>query len=352
LTPGTERALGSRGTRAGPLGVELTADGPALSYAPPRRPDTPHAVLVEPALVGVCRSDLKEIGGRRPGPSQFGHELVGVVTRSSTSRLPEGSRVCLDPNVPLSRGTGFAREMWAGGDAEALSRALPLAPDGLADRRLVFAEPLACAAHCLTMTRLHRGVTSLSGVRLCVLGAGTAGVLIARLAETAGADALVTNRDSARLDFLSARRMLPGGGGALLTEAPQAVYDIVVVATSFVLPDLLERALELVGAGGLVMLYGGTASGDRLRGLDCDLDGVRRSERAETVRWRGEPVRIGGSYGTTGADFGAALSALAETPDGLGVERLINGEVTLPELPATLRRMSGSRWYGKVLARP
>jgi threonine dehydrogenase-like Zn-dependent dehydrogenase len=332
--------------------VELTPAGPRLSHAPPRRPDTPHAVLVEPALVGICRSDLKEVGGRRPGPSQFGHEVVGVVAVSSTPRLPAGARVCLDPNVPLDRGTGFARRMWAGGEPDSLVRALPRAPDGVGERRLVFAEPLACAGHCLTMTRRHLRVMSLRDARVCVLGAGMAGVLIARLADAAGARVLVANRDADRLEFLTARNALPGIAGARLTETSDESHDIVVVATSFVLPELLERALSLVRRHGLVMLYGGTAPGDRLPGLACDLDGVRRSERAQAAEWRGKPVLIGGSYGTTPGDFTDALRTLAETRDGLGVERLITAEVSLPELPATLRRLTEERWFGKVLTRP
>ncbi|GAA4640493.1 zinc-dependent alcohol dehydrogenase family protein [Actinoallomurus vinaceus] len=337
---------------AEPLSVELTGAGPRLSRARPRRPDTPDAVLVEPALVGICRSDLKEIAGMRPGPSQFGHELVGVVARSSTSRLPVGARVCLDPNVPALRGTGFARWMWAGGDGDLLARALPLAPAGVGDRRLVFAEPLACAAHCLTMIRRHLGGSDLRGATMCVLGAGTAGVLIARLAEAAGVRVLITNRDADRLTFLAERRVLPRTGGAPLGETSSDAHDIVVIATSYVRPEVLEHALRLAHRHGLVMLYGGTAAGDRLPGLGCDLDRVRRGELVQTTEWRGKPVRIGGSYGTTPGDFQHALRTLSDSPDGLGVERLITAEVSLPELPAVLRTLVEERRFGKVLARP
>ncbi|MGH3375297.1 MAG: hypothetical protein ACRDP6_11205, partial [Actinoallomurus sp.] len=225
-------------------------------------------------------------------------------------------------------------------------------PEGVTERRLVFAEPLACAAHCLTMTRRHLGAGDLRGVRICVVGAGMAGVLIARLAEAAGARVLIVNRDAGRLDFLTARRMLPAAGGALLSSARSAAYDVAVVATSFVLPEILDRTLALVRPGGIVMLYGGTAAGDRLPGLACDLDRVRRSELVEAAEWRGAPVRVGGSYGTTGEDFQHALDTLSGTPDGLGVERLITEEVTLPELPETLRRLGEGRWFGKVLIRP
>jgi threonine dehydrogenase-like Zn-dependent dehydrogenase len=229
---------------------------------------------------------------------------------------------------------------------------LPLAPAGIGERRLVFAEPLACAAHCLTMTRRHLGCGDLRGATVCVLGAGMAGVLIARLAEAAGARVLIVNRDADRLDFLAARRVLPGIGGARLSETSDDAHDIVVVATSFVLPELLERALGLVHRRGLVMLYGGTAAGDRLPGLSCDLDGVRRAELVHAARWRSKPVLVGGSYGTTTGDFQHALRALSAAPDGLGVERLITAEVSLPELPATLRRLAEERQLGKVLMRP
>ncbi|MFB9838791.1 hypothetical protein, partial [Actinoallomurus acaciae] len=155
-----------------------------------------------------------------------------------------------------------------------------------------------------------------------------------------------------RLDFLAERAALPSGGGAPLSEAPGGMYDVAVVATSFVLPELLERALASVRRGGLVMLYGRTAAGDRLPGLACDLDRVRRSELAEPVTWRGRPALVGGSYGTTREDFDHALRTLSGTPDGLGVERLVTAEVSLPELPATLRRLSEERSFGKVLMRP
>jgi hypothetical protein len=63
-------------------------------------------------------------------------------------------------------------------------------------------------------------------------------------------------------------------------------------------------------------------------------------------------VLVGGSYGTTSEDFAYALHALADTPGGLGVERLITTEVSLPDLPATLRRLVTERRLGKVLMRP
>jgi threonine dehydrogenase-like Zn-dependent dehydrogenase len=330
------------------LSVELAAAGPVLSHEPVTAPpEGAHAVLVRTELMGVCRSDLKEMSGVRGGPSQFGHELVGRVVRSSTGRLPVGERVCLDPNVPVRRGTGFARWMWVTGDEDDVAAALPVAPAGASARRLVFAEPAACAAHCLTMAARHRG-EDVRGRAVCVLGAGTAGVLIAGLAAGGGAVVSLHNREADRLGFLRERGVLPD---AVDRPAPDDTQDVVVVATSFVFADVLERALRLVRPGGLVMLYGGTKAGDRLDGLDCDLDAVRRGERSATARWHGKSVVLGGSYGTSTADFRLALTTLANghRPD---VERLVTGVVDLADLPGALRSIAATRQLGKVLVRP
>ncbi|WP_199443156.1 alcohol dehydrogenase catalytic domain-containing protein [Umezawaea beigongshangensis] len=330
------------------LSVELTATGPVLSHEPVAAPPGgPHAVLVRTELMGVCRSDLKELSGVRGGPSQFGHELVGRVVRSTTGRLPVGERVCLDPNVPVRRGTGFARWMWVTGAEDDVATALPVAPSGGSAQRLVFAEPAACAAHCLTMAVRHRG-EEVRGRAVCVLGAGTAGVLIAGLAAAGGAVVSLRNREADRLDFLRERGVLRD---EVDRPAPDGSQDVVVVATSFVFPDVLERALRLVRPGGLVMLYGGTRAGDRLDGLDCDLDAVRRGERSATALWHGQPVVVGGSYGTSTADFRLALTTLANGR-GPGVERLVTGVVDLAELPGVLRSITTTRQLGKVLVRP
>ncbi|WNV90059.1 alcohol dehydrogenase catalytic domain-containing protein [Umezawaea sp. Da 62-37] len=321
------------------LAVALTGAGPRLTREPLVRDGSP-GVLVRTELMGVCRSDLKEIARVRGGPSQFGHELVGVV---EDGVLPVGTRVCLDPNAPVRRGSGFARELWVSGAQEDLVRALPVAPDGVSARTLVFAEPAACAAHCVAMAERHLGGPP---GRVTVLGAGVAGVLIAGLAELAGADVALRNRGRDRLDFLVERGVLPAAVGR---EVPPDSQDVVVVATSFVFPDLLRDALGLVRPGGVVMLYGGTKAGDRLPELDCDLDTVRRRESAWLAGWHGKPVVVGGSYGTGPADFPRAMAALA---GGLVVEPLVTGEVPLTGLPAELERLTTDRVLGKVLVTP
>ncbi|MEU3855368.1 medium chain dehydrogenase/reductase family protein [Streptomyces sp. NPDC029554] len=291
-------------------------------------------MLVDVELAALCRSDLKEVAGTRHGPSQFGHELVGTVRESTTSVLAEGTRVVLDPNVVVERGTGFADRMWAAGPADRLRHALQPVPHGPAARRLVFAEPIACAQHCLSA--IERQVGGLRGAQVVVLGAGTAGLFIAALADRAGARVSVCNRSRARVDAAREAGLLdvptllfgePAAGGA----------DVVVVATSFVTPTVLDEALRLVAPGGLVLLYGGTAPGDRHPGLDCDLDHVRRTETVAACVWQGRSLRVAGSYGTSPEDFTSAIGALTDVTSPLRAEKLVAAEVDLPGLLGLLR---------------
>ncbi|GAB1339899.1 hypothetical protein ACE1SV_64890 [Streptomyces sp. E-15] len=328
--------------------LTLEESGPRLLASAPSRPVGESSVLVDIELAGLCRSDLKEVAGVRHGPSQFGHEIVARIDTSTVPGLAEGTRVVLDPNVPVERGTGFAERMWAAGRPELLRRAFHAVPDGLPAERLVFAEPLACAAHCLSVTDRRAG--GLAGARVTVLGAGTAGLLIASLAHRAGAVVTLGNRGRERVAEVRRTGVLdaPVLPFDLL---PDRSADIVVAATSFLLPAVLEVALRVLAPDGLLVLYGGTAPGDRHPGLDCDLDTVRRSESVRTCSLKGRPVRLAGSYGTTEADFEAAVAALADRAAPLAAEAAVRAEVDLPGLLAIL---SGSVTppQGKVLVRP
>jgi cyclitol reductase len=331
--------------------VVLGADGPQLELTPPQRPPGEHSVRVCIELAGLCRSDLKEIAGDRHGVSQFGHEVVGMVEESTLAALPPGRRASLDSNVPVTRGTGFATTMWAAGSADRLTAALPVVPHGIDARRLVFTEPVACVRHCLSAVTRHLG-RELAVLRLAVLDAGTAGVLIAGLAHATGSRVAIGNRSADRTSFLRERRIVDAPIGPL-AELPSASVDVAVVATSFVPPEVLREALRVILPGGLVLLYGGTAPSDALAGLDCDLDTVRRTEIAVTADWHGKAVRVGGSYGTAPEDFGVAVRTLTDLDSSvLPVERMITREVRLADLPQVLREQVTGRPLGKTLVWP
>ncbi|MEU0844704.1 medium chain dehydrogenase/reductase family protein [Streptomyces sp. NPDC005962] len=328
--------------------VTLEEGEPRLRRSPPPCPREDPGVLVNIELAGLCRSDLKEVAGIRHGPSQFGHELVGTICESTVPALAEGTRVVLDPNVVVNRGTGFADHMWAAGPAELLRHALQPVPHGPAARRLVFAEPIACAQHCLGA--IKRQVGGLQGAQVAVVGAGTAGLLIAALAERAGARTSVHNRSRARMDAARKADLLDVPW-MLFGEPTGGRADVVVIATSFVLPAVLDEALRLVAPGGLLLLYGGTAPGDRHRGLECDLDQVRRTGTIAACTWQGHSLRVAGSYGTDPQDFAAAIGDLTDVVAPLRAEALVAAEVDLPGLLGLLRTPD-ALGPGKIVVHP
>lgn len=329
--------------------VELGPHGPLLvrrSVSPPA-----DGVVVAPELVGVCRSDLKELAGRRAVRSDFGHELVGeIVAAGPRSGRTVGERVCLDPHPRVERGSGFAEAVVLRGRRDALADALVPIDDDAPAERMIFVEPLACAVHCVGILRRRLGAP-LSETRVGVVGAGIAGTLIAKTLEREAASLVLLNRGRERLRFLEARGLLDGRGLQPLDEAPSSLLDAVVVATTFAEPAILRRAVELVRPGGLVVVYAGTAPGDRWPGTTVDVDRLRRSQAIAKLPSREGSVTIAGSYGAESRDFSTAKRLLgSEQPPAL--ERLVVDVVPLEELPERLSALAAESPPGKVAVRP
>ncbi|HMA47762.1 MAG TPA: hypothetical protein VKP11_11290, partial [Frankiaceae bacterium] len=304
-----------------------------------------------------CQSDLKEMAGLREGPSQLGHEIVGVVAGSRpVGLLPSGQLVCLDPNVPLEhRGCGFAEVVPLVGTPVAVRAALRPAPPDLPRRRLVFAEPLACAGHCVDRAADTRSGGGLGGAQVAVVGAGIQGVLVALCALDRGARVDLYNRSPDRLGFLAAGGVASTVGLRPLA-AVRARYDVVVATTRFAYPGMLRWGLRATADGGLLVVFGGTSPAVPGRLVDLrphlDLDRLRRREEVAEARWEGRRVTVAGSYGTSARDFDVAFARLGRAPFGR-LERLIVAEVDLGALPATLRTQlgPGARPLGKTVVR-
>jgi threonine dehydrogenase-like Zn-dependent dehydrogenase len=164
---------------------------------------------VEPALSGICGSDLGLLTGRSSPylgpltsmPFVMGHEVVGR-TVDELPGLPRGSRVVIDPvlrcaarGLPpcpaclaghtgrcdgittgrLAAGlqTGFCADTGGGWSRRMLAHASQLhpVPDSLPDEVAVLVEPLACAVHTARRVPINPGASVL------VIGAGTVGLL-------------------------------------------------------------------------------------------------------------------------------------------------------------------------------
>ncbi len=333
--------------------VALTPGGPVIRQGLDWSPRHRDGVMVRPLVTGICRSDYKEVARQRQGASQFGHEVVGeIVARWGAPPFEVGERVCLDPNRPLNRGTAFADLMPADGPEKALTEALHRVPQAVPLERAVFAEPLACAVHCVDrVARQFGGV--LAGRHVIVVGAGIAGTLIALAARASGATVGLRNASPDKLELIRETGLLPAEALGR-NESPRTPPDAIVLATAFIETRWLRWALDSVASGGAIVLYGGTEEKDRFveTGILLELDPLRRYEGAAAVRWREKFLTVAGSYGTEPSCFTRGLRWLAADDVHWALERLVRRRIGLTELPGELSTEGQKPQPGKVLVIP
>ncbi len=182
---------------------------------PPLRPAAGQALLAVD-YVGICGTDLAIFAGKHPraqAPLIMGHELEGRILElppSAPSGLYLGQRVTVYPL--LSCGQCYACRMGQqhvcqrlrllgidadGGFAETMLApvsALHPLPDQLPAPLGALVEPLAVAVHAVRLSRMRVGDNVL------ITGAGPIGVLLALVAQAAGAGrVLLTEITSQRL---------------------------------------------------------------------------------------------------------------------------------------------------------
>lgn len=171
-------------------------------------------VLVAPAFVGLCGTDLHIVEGLHPRatfPLVLGHEVVGILASGPSA----GAAVVVDPTIScgtcaacriglahvcehlrllgIDRDGGLAERMTA--DA---ARLHPV-PDGLALEAAALAEPLAVAVHAVRRSGLE------AGDRVVVVGGGPIGLLTALVARASGASCVLVEPAPARQE--RARRL-------------------------------------------------------------------------------------------------------------------------------------------------
>nr|WP_246286296.1 alcohol dehydrogenase catalytic domain-containing protein [Microbacterium pseudoresistens] len=271
-------------------------------------------VLIAPALVGICGSDVSAhkgtMGIAQPGAIR-GHEFAGVVVESRFPGLEAGARVAVDPVCRCGSCPACAR-----GQDSACHRIEIIGvhrPGALADlvrvpgaqaHRLpddldwtagASAEPLAQAVHDVELAA--RGGRALG--RCLVIGAGGIGgrivQVLARRAEGAGVHALhVVDPDVRRHALMRARgadevRAEPEEGSAYDT-----VFDVVGA------PATRRSSLAVTAPGGVVVAVGMAADEAAVSWFDL----IRRE------------LTVVGANTFGAADYAAALAILA----GIGAD--------------------------------
>lgn len=228
----------------------------------------PGQVVVQVALCGVCGTDLHVLDGdhgKAKYPVVPGHELSGTVvaTGAGVGRSLMGQAVAVDPMVfcghceqcragwsnlcPLGGGLGTTADgAFAEYVAVSASQCEPVPPD-LPPRWAPLAEPLSCCLHSVDR------IGSVLGRRALVLGAGPAGLLLARLLTLNGAGVDVVERDAARR--ATALRFGAGQWAGTLDELePGRMWDVVADATGN--PAVTEEGLGRVAPAGTFALFG------------------------------------------------------------------------------------------------
>jgi D-arabinitol dehydrogenase (NADP+) len=246
----------------------------------------PGEVRLRSTMTGVCGTDrhIHEGGFFSSYPLTPGHEIVGVVDAlgPDVSGLEPGQQVAAD-NTQLCGHCYFCQRDQPlfcrnflslgvnapGGFAEyvVVPAAKCFDASDLPTEVAVMTEPTACAVHGMDVLDLKPESDVL------LFGAGPTGLVLAQLLAHGGA-ARVTVAAPTRFKLDLAEQfgidrtvqVDRGDVGATIESvkalAPPHGYDAVIEAAG--VPSLLERSLELVKDGGVLMVYGMTDEADRI----------------------------------------------------------------------------------------
>jgi len=248
----------------------------------------PDDVLVSVKAAGICAGDLYIYWGKNPYakyPIIGGHEICGAVEAvgSNVVRFKQGQLVVIEPFLscghcyPCRVGKPNCCEKikiigvhLAGGYAEyvvAPSTHIHSVPPGLSPQWAAFAEPVTIAIHAC-----RRG-----GIRaneyVLILGCGPIGlalveVALAQGARVVAADILPSRLETARTLGASVLESDERLLARVLEQTNQEGAPLVIEATGN--PKVMESTVDLVAAGGRIVLVGlvGTGVKIELPGLD------------------------------------------------------------------------------------
>lgn len=276
----------------------------------------PHELLVEVRAASLNRGELSLLPAR-PG-WRPGQDIAGVVVQAAG-----------DGSGPVvgSRVAGVIDE---GGWAE--RAAAPVSRVGLLPNNVPFSAGACLGVAGLTALRALRVGGSLFGARVLVSGAaGGVGSFAVQLAHLGGAHvtAVAGSRERGQpLLELGARQLVLDG------EDLTGPFDLVMEGVG---GRSLEKSVQALAPGGLVVLYGGAAGEPGRIGL---------------ASFRGVPAARIQSFliYTTGTDtFGQDLSYLAQLVGDGRLRPQIGTETSWRNLGAAVAALRDRRVYGKLV---
>ncbi|MGL6312744.1 hypothetical protein [Vibrio sp. WXL103] len=304
-------------------------------------------VVVKPNLVGICRSDLKELMSQVELNKYFGHEIVARVVFSNIKSIQVGDTVSYNPNIEVTKNSGFSDVVYLQGREQQLIEALPVVPGHIPLEKAVFCEPLSCAVHSVNIAKARLGVDSFGGIDIAVIGAGMSGTLIAIVAKSFGANVTIYNKSKPKLNFLESKGFGDDFNLKLISEHNNSLYDLVVPTTTFIVPSVLGFAQSITRHDGYLMLFGGTVPNELLLDTGADIDTIRRQELVHKEPGTSKDFTYIGTHGALTKDYRHAMELLSDSDTYCPVERLIVDYSDLEALPNILNALVCGDYYGK-----
>lgn len=311
-------------------------------------------VLVKVRAAGICGSDVARVftTGTYHFPTIIGHEFAGEVveTRDARHRHLSGKRVAVFPLKPcftccnckegkyeLCLDYDYIGSRCDGGFAEYV--AVPVwnllcVPDTISMEAAAMLEPASVAMHALIRSRMRIGDA------VAVIGPGTIGMILCRLAMIAGAkDVFLIGRSKEKLDFA-------------------VKYGIRNVCDSSV-DDVKEWIDSLTGHKGVDIAVEGTGASSSMNlaldvvkstgtilALGNPLDDMLLQKKAYWKILRKQLSLYGtwnSSYGTGRSDWTQVLDLLEK--GRIDLEKLITHRLPLSELSKGLDIMKDKNTY-------
>lgn len=214
--------------------------------------------LIRVTCAGVCNTDLEITKGYMGFKGILGHEFVGVVEKCVEKGF-EGKRVVGEINLGCGKCASCLKELQNhcpnrsvlgilnkdGAFADYLTlptENLHIIPDSVSDEEAVFVEPLAAAFEMLEQVNVR------PTDRVCVLGDGKLGLLVAQVLSLTGCDLVAAGRHKEKLSILEKR----GIKSQLSSGMTGRGFDYVVECTGSV--SGLGSAMSLVRPKGTIIL--------------------------------------------------------------------------------------------------
>lgn len=294
-------------------------------------------VTLQVTMAGICGSDLHNYATGAwisRAPSVAGHEFTGAVSAlgPGVRHVRVGERVivdsrhtcgtcpaCTEGNAQVCAHLGFLGEVIDGGFAPFVTlparNVLP-APEGVPDRHLALAEPLAVALHALGL------LAAPAGARILIAGCGPIGAFSALLATRAGHPVTVIDRNATRAALVA---QVTGADVATLDDlaAIRFRHALDTTGSAPVIRALLAR---IAGASRLALVGIGTPAEI--------IDPVHLVEREIALlgchAFADELPRIGGML----AGLGPQL------------DRLVTAPIPLAQVPAAYQALLAGRAEG------